>query len=655
MYDFLLREKQTVYTGHYVPTYENNGFIDDNFIGEEFNDDLMYSYLSKRYAQDPLVSVATKDFVPEGFSRLGELDLETGLFCVGRDRCIPTNYEIIPDYVPMETVLDHTKKMIAGSMAKGPYIPVANPIIPRSKLIGYDVEQSLEKSFIKKGFKLFRPGNAVEYRLRRDGFGDKIVARMEDGDKIFDRDGFCKDMILSPDIRWVSLQFNPHNPVSAKLINHLVKESPTLVTGTYKFKDREYEFSYDLESQNYRVHSDNWVRAFNFNNDTVRYYEMFDLIGNYPFLEDFRIYATNTIVNALIVEPYSSTRNPTTGYSHIGPWKGELKIGGVERVFSPYFTPAVHVPRRNKVNLQEVKYSLRKGHYMTENGFRVNFDKRGYPMNKDYYVHRYKDNSLLYLVVRDCDNPDLVGTPVNFKVMGTPVNMTGSIIFDFRSIGLLAMHREMRSGHKVIRSKAEYWGDPFLDESHFDAKNMGTYERIDELEPELEKGFNSLTVTVEPPGDIIEGEVQLGGMKKFNMRYIPPLVQPHKKDVANLFQLELKSRLDSLIDYIDKLEQKNGTANTNAILDKLNSVYEGYVYDGVYKSHVTAIYRIVDSGSKWNQLRDILPPANKGRYKFAEHVVRSRKMYENGRKVKVKEKDKTFTQGNKIVFNRSKV
>jgi len=129
-----------------------------------------------------------------------------------------------------------------------------------------------------------------------------------------------------------------------------VEEEENNCFGQYSMNGNVYDFEYNLNSSEYRVHSDVWVPIVG--DDGSGRYECFDLISNYDFVDDCILDAKshresttmgsyvvpNTIVEPIFIEPFFTMSQPSKCYSVIGPWKQDKIKGRFARFYVPYIT-----------------------------------------------------------------------------------------------------------------------------------------------------------------------------------------------------------------------------------------------------------------------------------------------------------------------------
>lgn len=323
----------------YRPTFECDDFFDDNFI-DSFNDDLVYEYFDARYRDDPLIKVLSKNAVPEGFSRLGMFDVDEECFFTSRDVASEVEFTIKPDYEPILTMFDNFDNYMNGSMKPYKYVPVANPIIPVNKLVSGDEYKTLEEVMVMNGYLILDPtpgqiskcdeSNSVTYSDDLDGkYFDKYKLHLH-------------SKAANEGALVVGLEFNPFNPRSGQLIEHLTWVNDTKVIGSYKYREKTYKFDYDLNSRLYRYHSDVWMRMFRIPGPIQHHCQSFDLVSVKRFGENVEVGKTQIgqVFNNVFLEPYYTNRKRVGHYSMIGPWRGDIFRGTSKgKFYVPYLTP----------------------------------------------------------------------------------------------------------------------------------------------------------------------------------------------------------------------------------------------------------------------------------------------------------------------------
>jgi len=374
-----------------------NDFFDSDFAEEELSDDLFVEYAS-RFQDDPIVYCLKEPLIIQKrksdsgddqdnylkSSLLHKVDYDSGEILVGPRDSGRLNYEIDHDEGVVDCVLDWYLKYLDGGNYIFPDVPVAFPNFS-SRALEKRKSYYLQAFFLDNGFALYEPSYGEVDVLRTRGQFVSLEPSQEGVDKLTDSNRllfFSKDndfLDLDKKHNCVGIQFNPFHPMSIHRVKSLVRESEHVFFGEYEMFGRVKSFRYDFLDTRYRLHSDIWIPMLALSDPG--FYECFDIVGSYDFLDDIRYRLSDTcefihidefcvpktIVEPLFVEPFSTQRVSRRCYSVIGPWEGSIDFGYSRDFYVPYVTQRI----RNNGKLQSsfVDISSRVSHQVKDGFF----------------------------------------------------------------------------------------------------------------------------------------------------------------------------------------------------------------------------------------------------------------------------------------------
>jgi len=416
-----------------------NDFFDDKYLDEQLPDDFFTKH-AVRFAQDVQVYVARDPPMIRNVetSVYQKFLYDQDAIAAGPKFLQEQKYSIIHDEKVVDSVYDWYCEFEEGSRKIFPNVEISSPIFSKNS---YDTKKSflLQKYFMSQGFSLVDPtfGECDELvdvgRMVSEHPLKACVENVFRPDDLMFSSYNYKEKHASKG-RLVGMEFNPYHPVSVTRLQTLHVDG-YVSTGTYLMGGKIYDFRYDLQSKLYRVCSDQWLPAVQCDPYLV---EMFDLVANFDFFSFLRITTKETymyfdsvtgdfstaerkkistlvprrsVLQPVFIEPLITTREPTPGYSIVGPWEGELQYGIRDRFYVPFVTPSIPSIRNDHVShFRDVtKFFVRT--LVTKSPIRkyFKFDKREWCDHcfhwKDFYSPRkctcdffskYTENTLPY-------------------------------------------------------------------------------------------------------------------------------------------------------------------------------------------------------------------------------------------------------------------
>jgi hypothetical protein len=318
--------------------YNEGDFIERDFLDEEFPDDLFYGLIANQYKGSVIISVLEKEVVDPKDSRIVVHDYDNQISISGGRDIKENIYEIIPDYEPVQIMFDNMDRYLAGYQGEFKYVPVANPTIPPNKYYQLD-NKELELEWIKKqGCKITTTTEAQ--RIKLEDQEEFLTQTIQPGDLILDRYNLATATELKKylDCSYVSMQFNPYNPLSLGYVKSYVRKGK-VISGEYEYRGVYYKFYMDLKDERYRLHSDQWLQHFSFSDNGNLYFAMFDMVSASPFADRLGPKRTEVMIREPVLNtPIYSDRIPAANYSIIGPWKGKIGFGTKKKIYCPYLT-----------------------------------------------------------------------------------------------------------------------------------------------------------------------------------------------------------------------------------------------------------------------------------------------------------------------------
>jgi len=423
-------------------TYEVNGWLDDRSI--KYDEDFIYAFLEEQFKEDSFYFVTKKESKVGDLSRVYTLNYETKKMEVGKDDMKQPEYQIVPDYYPIETVFDFFDKYNDGEAVSFPIVPVAEPAIPHNKYYDYDEERRIESYFVEHNYKILDPAPSQLDRVKDVDFADSS----DNVSSGFFFDKYCLNsntkFANKPEVEVVSMQFNPFNPMSCSKVVTGTWTSETEYSGTYEYRNRVYKFNYDLNSTYYRMHSDRWMNMLGIDNQLQYHYQMYDLISLKPFFKKFTDFCgdslsynyfggRNRLYGPNVIEPIMSTKIPEFHYSVIGPWKGTVNRGMGDEFWCPSLTDKFKLDEYSgNYPCSIVKNFEVQGDVIIDRDRKVaiNFTN-GVSRNREYFVRT--NDSGIELLRLDVKGPYRF-YHANFRIVGTFSNYFGSLMLHPRAV-----------------------------------------------------------------------------------------------------------------------------------------------------------------------------------------------------------------------------
>jgi hypothetical protein len=317
---------------------------------DDLPDDFFFKGISERIKDSP-TEVMLKQRLNIGSDResglVAEFDFGTDEVLIGAKHMADLRYFPTPDYRGVDQIVKWYQGFCSGFNGDFPEVHIAEPEIPREYLDRNPDLLILETKLVDLGYAIYEPG-IKEFELIQSSFrsyvgvkdASNFVGKAKD-EKIFDKYGRMEDRFVDEN-NVLSLQFNPFLPISKPYILNFT-ENGNVFSGQYEVRGKTYSFRYDMNDSRFRLHPDIWMSVF-FCGFSVSNgnYAIYDLVGNFDFLEDRTLFPRVSYETPLCVQPYSTDRVPRWPYSFVGPWKGFL-IKGISskesKVFSPSMTP----------------------------------------------------------------------------------------------------------------------------------------------------------------------------------------------------------------------------------------------------------------------------------------------------------------------------
>jgi len=346
-----------------------NGFFDEKYFSAELPEDF-FSCVAKNFSEDPIVKY-TKEKIRVGeveCSHFHKINYDRHVIELGASEVVPMRYEIDHDEDSVMCVQDWYEDFMKGSNKLFPDVPVADIHVPGNQLEKEKVYE-LQLYMARNGFALGNPTYTDAYNMADycDLVSDQPLTLQEINISNYDKSKKIffpfEDDRRTDHEKMVTMQFNPFHPMSLSRIIEIKSEDAFTYTGKYKMYNRIYPFTYSIRDQRYRIHSDQWMLMARVLNSV---YEIFDLVGNYDFIDDLytdrgvkkiffdlqRGYQSRdtyvrdnekerrSVTQLVHISPYMilSDMCKKDGYSCIGPWGGNPVFGVGDIVYVPYIT-----------------------------------------------------------------------------------------------------------------------------------------------------------------------------------------------------------------------------------------------------------------------------------------------------------------------------
>jgi hypothetical protein len=458
-----------------LESFIKGSFIEDDFLDELFNEDLLYDLLAEQYREDPCIKILTKSPELATVSRIAVHDYDNRTISVGGAQCEEPDYHIEPDYTPVEIMQGNYRKYQLGSLAPFEYVPVARPVIPSNKYYTADAEKYVEEAFIHMGAKILNatPGQMAKLEDRAE-----VLSYITPDMKGFHFDRYCMSMndetVLKSKAIVVGLQLNPFHPASAAHIKRFQWDSEFSASGEWEYRNKFHLFSINLLDKRYRLHSDQWLRAVSrITADSRNYFECFDMVSNVDFVDSLTFLTTRSVVEPVVVEPIFTDRVPERGYSVIGPWEGQIHKGQSDTFYAPYLTPSFSTVRAmnryrlcpNVADVDSVTVNPKSKEDM------VVLQRSRNSIHSDRYF--MKANSVSVEVYERHEAGTFMFEETEMKIMNFPSNFvydpgTGSrkfktLVYGFRCTDIFTSIIERRSTVMDRVMASHVWGQPVWD------------------------------------------------------------------------------------------------------------------------------------------------------------------------------------------------
>jgi len=496
-----------------------NGFFDEKYFSEELPDDF-FSCVSQNFSEDPIVKFSRDKIVIGGVdgSHFHKINYDKHIIEVGASEVEPLRYEIDHDEDSVVCVQDWYDSFCRGSNKAFPDVPVADIHVPGNQLEKKKVYE-IQMYMARNGFALGNPSYTDAYYMTDycDLVSDHPLTLQEQDIAGYDKKKkiffpFSDDRRVGYE-RMITMQFNPFHPMSLSRILEIYRENEYEYVGKYKLYNKVYSFSYSLRDTRYRIHSDQWMmmaRTFN------SVYEIFDLVGNYDFIEDLytdRGYRAvyfdlqkgyqdkeqsarinekerRSVVQPVFVSPYMvlSSVVKKEGYSVIGPWGANPRFGVGDVVYVPYVTFSigdVYIPEKkykditNRCNLNEKTGRLAVRNSVGSDGYDL-LERYKYG---DYFVMKSKWDFRVYQ-----EDPDGIHNfiKVPYHVFSYPTNGEQSLILPFKFISPISYFQLKKHSKNIV----DYLPMSILDKNRQDSVSLDFDDRLkedDDLYQEFEK------------------------------------------------------------------------------------------------------------------------------------------------------------------------
>lgn len=423
---------------------------------EELPDDFFFKGISDR-VKESVTEVMLKKRIEIGEGRVSglvaEFDFGTDEVLIGARDMAPLRYFPTPDYRGVDQIVKWYEGFCSGSSSDFPEVHIAEPEIPREYLDRNPDVLVLESKLVDLGYGIYEP-RTKEFELIGSTFrsysgtkGSPGYVGQIKGERIFDKYSRMKEEFVENN-RVLSLQFNPFLPTSKPYIVDF-KEEGDVFSGIYEIREKKYEFRYDLQDRRYRLHPDVWHSVF-FCGFSVGNgnYAIYDMVGNFNFLEDRTVFPKVTYETPLCIQPYSTNREPQWPYSFIGPWGGFL-IKGISVKESKVYSPSMTPPMVDNNVLSEIRCNKVTKYAFIVNDM-VHYKKMIYPLfngsivypkQEDFWSRRlfirYKkfvehDRVRYYFDLYEKSDEGLLRfVEVPFPIKSYPRNNHSSIVYRF--------------------------------------------------------------------------------------------------------------------------------------------------------------------------------------------------------------------------------
>jgi len=324
-------------------------FLSSEFLEDELPEDFFLSQFIDLVKQDPCSAVLKERLVVQDVetSHFCSINYETEEIAIGPKYIENTIYYIDPDFYPCDVMIEYYEKFMQNENHQMPDIPVAQPVVPTNKIYKCDEEYRLERTVMNRNCYLAEPrpgqyavlGGTGMFATSRGAEGSKAFRELPNGQRIFQSydDRILRDDSCSHLMR-IGMQFNPFHPMSKEKITSFEWENEFNCKGTYKYRNREVYFHFDLRSSYYRVHSDQWIPCLGLQSG---YYEVYDFVSDKDFAKELGFSFVNNCVEPFVIEPVIRTVNDYTRplvYSILGPWEGQISRGMSDGYYSPSTT-----------------------------------------------------------------------------------------------------------------------------------------------------------------------------------------------------------------------------------------------------------------------------------------------------------------------------
>jgi len=327
--------------------------VDQNFLDDELPDDFLYAEIALRYKEDPLIKVMSDPLVLNGveMSRIVILDYNEQVVHVGAKRLEEPYFLPKEDFISADMVMDWFEDYSKGYQHDFPDIPKPQPVVPYNQLYKPEDTYAIEMFFGNRHAFIVDPKYCVKEEMLNYNFvqcekdmGLKTLSRRPKFKKkkkndrryyFFPYKDVPEDFEYA-DRKVISMQFNPFHPLAIHMIQSMEWETQTKVKGHYKYNQRKYYYSYDLNDERFRVHSHIWLQLYEglFFPYGV---EVFDLVANFDFSSIVKFVPKDVYVEPLCIEPifFFPYTEPQFPFSRIGG--GNRCHRGISDVyFSPY-------------------------------------------------------------------------------------------------------------------------------------------------------------------------------------------------------------------------------------------------------------------------------------------------------------------------------
>jgi len=333
-----------------------NDFFDSEFPDEELPD-WLFQKQAPRFGSDVAISVqkvnpivGDKEASVYNFYNYDNETIEMGSKYVE-----PLKYYIDHDITIVDPVLfwylQYTWKQSEDDF---PFVEIADPIID-SQMMKPDKIFMVQAFFMTRGSWLVDPTySELDQCAKFGGMMSKVPKKMElqldlKGKEVFYSYRDCPEEYRSK-CNYVAMQFNPIHPMAYKHIRE-IEHKFGKYKGKYEWNNKEMHFEYDYFDSRYRIHSDIWQQIVGEHQS----YQVFDLVSNYDFVPIMNIKSVKIVMNLkadgtyelpdasvqtkpIFIDPYTTTREPMSIYSAIGPWEGDIRRGVGRHFRVPYLT-----------------------------------------------------------------------------------------------------------------------------------------------------------------------------------------------------------------------------------------------------------------------------------------------------------------------------